>query len=94
MSCGLELARTAHIPHTPCYGTVDATPLFLLIAGDYYRWTLDIETLTRLRGALDAALAWISEWGDRDGDGFVEYERRSPAGLRNQGVEGLPRLGC
>ncbi len=80
-----ELARTGHVPHTPYYGTVDATPLFLMIAGGYYRWTLDIETLRRLRAALDAALTWISEWGDRDGDGFVEYERRSPAGLLNQG---------
>jgi len=80
-----ELARTGHIPHTPYYGTVDATPLFLMVAGGYYRWTLDIETLARLRPALDAALAWIAEWGDRDGDGFIEYEQRSPAGLRNQG---------
>ena len=80
-----ELARTGHIPHTPYYGTVDATPLFLMVAGGYFRWTLDIETLARLRPALDAALGWIDEWGDRDGDGFVEYEQRSPAGLRNHG---------
>ena len=80
-----ELARTGHIPHTPYYGTVDATPLFLMLAGGYYRWTLDIDTLARLRPALDAALAWIDEWGDRDGDGFIEYERRSPAGSLNQG---------
>ena len=80
-----ELARTGHIPHTPYYGTVDATPLFVMIAGGYYRWTLDLETLASLRPALDAALRWIDEWGDRDGDGFIEYERRSPAGLRNQG---------
>jgi glycogen debranching enzyme len=80
-----ELARTGHIPHTPYYGTVDATPLFLMVAGGYYRWTLDLETLSRLRPALDAALAWIDQWGDRDGDGFVEYERRSPAGLVNHG---------
>jgi glycogen debranching enzyme len=80
-----ELARTGQIPHTPYYGTVDATPLFLMVAGGYYRWTLDLDTMRRLRPALDAALAWIDEWGDRDGDGFVEYECRSPAGLRNQG---------
>ena len=80
-----ELARTGQIPHTPYYGTVDATPLFLMVAGGYYRWTLDLDTMTRLRPALDAALTWIDEWGDRDGDGFVEYERRSPAGLRNHG---------
>ena len=80
-----ELARTGHIPHTPYYGTVDATPLFLMVAGGYYRWTLDLDTMVRLRPALDAALAWIDEWGDRDGDGFVEYEQRAPAGLINHG---------
>ena len=80
-----ELARTGQIPHTPYYGTVDATPLFLMVAGGYYRWTLDLDTMKQLRPALDAALHWIDEWGDRDGDGFVEYERRSPAGLRNHG---------
>ena len=52
-----ELARTGHIPHTPYYGTVDATPLFLMVAGGYYRWTLDLETMVALRPALDAALA-------------------------------------
>jgi glycogen debranching enzyme len=80
-----ELARTGHIPHTPYYGTVDATPLFLMVAGSYYRWTLDLDTMVRLRPALDAALHWIDVWGDRDGDGFVEYERRGPAGLINHG---------
>ena len=80
-----ELARTGHTPHTPYYGTVDATPLFLLLAGEYYRWTHDLDTMAQLRPAFDAALTWIDEWGDRDGDGFVEYERRSPAGLVNQG---------
>ena len=80
-----ELARTGHIPHTPYYGTVDATPLFLMVAGGYYRWTLDLDTMRQLRPALDAALRWIDEWGDRDGDGFVEYERRAPAGLINHG---------
>ena len=80
-----ELARTGQVPHTPYYGTADATPLFLMVAGGYYRWTLDLETMERLRPALDAALDWIDESGDRDRDGFVEYERRSPAGLRNHG---------
>lgn len=80
-----ELARIGQIPHTPYYGTVDATPLFLMVAGGYYRWTLDLETMVRLRPALDAALRWVDEWGDRDGDGFVEYEQRAPAGLINHG---------
>jgi glycogen debranching enzyme len=80
-----ELARLGHVPHTPYYGTVDATPLFLMLAAHYYGWTRDLDTLVALRPALDRALAWIDTWGDRDGDGFVEYERRSPAGLLNQG---------
>jgi glycogen debranching enzyme len=80
-----ELARAGIIPHTPYYGTVDATPLFLIRAADYYRWTADLRTLRWLRPALDAALGWIDHYGDRDGDGFVEYERRSPGGLQNQG---------
>ena len=80
-----ELARTGHIPHTPYYGTADATPLFLMVAGGYYRWTLDRDTMVQLLPAFDAALEWIDEWGDRDGDGFVEYERRGPAGLVNHG---------
>ena len=80
-----ELARTGHIPHTPYYGTVDATPLFLMVAGGYYRWTLDLDTMAQLRPALGAALEWMDAWGDRDGDGFIEYERRSPAGLVNHG---------
>jgi|SRR5579875_552849 len=80
-----ELARRRLIPHTPYYGTVDATPLFILLATSYYRWTLDRLTIEELLPALEAALKWIDVWGDRDGDGFIEYERRSPAGLLNQG---------
>jgi glycogen debranching enzyme len=80
-----ELAGLGIVPHTPYYGTVDATPLFLMGAADYYAWTGDLETLRALRPSLDAALAWIDGFGDRDGDGFIEYERRSPGGLRNQG---------
>ncbi|HEX2707610.1 MAG TPA: glycogen debranching N-terminal domain-containing protein [Solirubrobacterales bacterium] len=80
-----ELAGAGIIPHTPYYGSVDATPLFIMLAASYHRWTGDTETLTRLRPALDAAIEWIDRYGDRDGDGFVEYEVRSSGGLRNQG---------
>ncbi len=80
-----ELARAGLIPHTPYYGTADATPLFVMLAAAYFRWTADVETMARLRPALDAALSWIEKYGDADGDGFVEYQRRSPAGLVNQG---------
>jgi glycogen debranching enzyme len=80
-----ELAGAGIVPHTPYYGTVDATPLFLMRAADYYAWTGDLATLSALRPALDGALRWIDEYGDRDGDGFIEYGRRSPGGLQNQG---------
>ena len=92
-SCGRASSRgRGHIPHTPYYGTVDATPLFLALAGAYHRWTLDIDTMAALRPAFDAALEWIDRWGDSDGDGFVEYQRRSPGGLRNQGWKDSRRL--
>jgi glycogen debranching enzyme len=80
-----ELARGGYIPHTPYFGTVDATPLFLMLAAAYYRWTADLDTMVTLKDSLDAALGWIDAYGDSDGDGFVEYSRRSPAGLENQG---------
>jgi glycogen debranching enzyme len=84
LRCG-ELAGAGLVPHTPYYGTVDATPLFLMLAAAYWRWTADLETLRVLRPALDAALGWIDGPGDPDGDGFVEYRRRSAGGLLNQG---------
>jgi glycogen debranching enzyme len=66
------------------YGTVDATPLFLVLLSEVWRWTGDAEVADRLREPALAALRWIDEYGDRDGDGFVEYERRTPRGLENQ----------
>jgi glycogen debranching enzyme len=80
-----ELARSGQIPHTPYYGSVDSTPLFLMLAAEYHRWTGDLELMSELRPNLDAALKWIDDFGDLDGDGLVEYRRRSPAGLENQG---------
>ena len=80
-----ELARAGLIPHTPYYGTVDATPLFLMLAGAYYRWTADLGLMRELKPALDRALEWIDRSGDLDGDGFIEYRKRSPGGLENQG---------
>ena len=80
-----ELARAGYVPHSPYYGSVDATPLFILLAAEYFRWTADLEFMVELQRALEAALGWIAHHGDRDGDGFIEYERRSPGGLDNQG---------
>ncbi|RJP28294.1 MAG: amylo-alpha-1,6-glucosidase [Actinobacteria bacterium] len=79
-----EMARMNEIPHTPYYGTVDATPLFLVLMVDYLKWTGDLETFHRLRDNVDAALGWIDDYGDVDGDGLVEYSRRSSMGLSNQ----------
>jgi len=80
-----ELARTNEIPHSPYYGTVDATPLWLMLLDEYERWTGDDELLEQLWPNAIAALGWIEKYGDRDGDGFVEYERQSERGLSNQG---------
>jgi glycogen debranching enzyme len=67
------------------YGTIDATPLFVGLAGEVARWGVEPEVLRPLLPHLDRALAWIRDWGDEDGDGYVEYRRRSEHGLANQG---------
>lgn len=80
-----ELANTGQIPHTPYYGTIDATPLFLILLSEYYNWTGNISFLRDLLPAASKALEWIDEYGDRDGDGFVEYFKEAPLGIENQG---------
>ncbi|WP_332603654.1 amylo-alpha-1,6-glucosidase [Arthrobacter sp. S2(2024)] len=67
------------------YGSVDATPLFVVVLGAVSRWGFARETITALLPHADRALAWIRDYGDKDGDGFVEYERLNPQGLQNQG---------
>jgi glycogen debranching enzyme len=66
------------------YGTVDATPLYLILLSEVWRWTDDAALVRDLKDPALKALAWIDEYGDRDGDGFVEYERRTDRGLENQ----------
>jgi glycogen debranching enzyme len=66
------------------YGTLDATPLYLVLLSEVWRWTGDNALAQKLREPALRALAWIDEFGDRDGDGFVEYERRTDRGLENQ----------
>jgi glycogen debranching enzyme len=80
-----ETARAGELPHSPYYGSIDSTPLWLVLLGATYEWTGDKALVDRLWPNALAALRWIDEFGDRDGDGFVEYERRSPRGLLNQG---------
>jgi glycogen debranching enzyme len=67
------------------YGTADATPLFVMLWGELRRWGLAREVVDSLLPAADRALAWIEQYGDRDGDGYVEYKRASDKGLANQG---------
>jgi glycogen debranching enzyme len=80
-----EMAALKEIPFGRYYGTVDATPLFVMLAGEYYERTGDMDFIRRLWPHIERALDWIDEYGDVDGDGFVEYTRRSTDGLSNQG---------
>jgi glycogen debranching enzyme len=80
-----EMARAGKIPHTPYYGTVDATPLFLILLARHAAWTGDLTLFNELRGAVERALTWMADHGDADGDGYLDYQRRSPLGLDNQG---------
>jgi glycogen debranching enzyme len=67
------------------YGTIDATPLFVMLAGMYYKHTADVNTIKKLWTNIKAALNWIDQYGDVDGDGFVEYKHKAENGLTNQG---------
>jgi glycogen debranching enzyme len=67
------------------YGTVDATPLFVMLVGELSRWGNRVEEVDALLPAADAALQWITDYGDKDGDGYVEYQRANDRGLQNQG---------
>ncbi len=80
-----ELARLGEVPFRLYYGSVDATPLFVSLAGLHLERTGDLETARALWPHVEAALSWIDTYGDRDGDGFVEYFRATEAGLANQG---------
>lgn len=80
-----EMAELGEVPFRRYYGSIDSTPLFVMLAGAYLARTDDAATVEALWPALEAALEWIDRHGDRDGDGFVEYGRRTEQGLLNQG---------
>ncbi len=80
-----EMARLGEIPFGRYYGTVDGTPLFVLLAAAYYERTVDKEFLREIWPNILAALEWIDVYGDRDRDGFVEYARQTDHGLVQQG---------
>jgi glycogen debranching enzyme len=80
-----EMAALREIPFGKYYGSVDATPLFLVLAGAYYTRTGDRAFIESIWANLEAALQWLNTCGDRDGDGLIEYDRRSSNGLVHQG---------
>jgi glycogen debranching enzyme len=80
-----ELASLKLLPFAPYYGTADATPLFIIVLSYAYQWSGDVALLQRYRRNAEAALNWLLQYGDRDGDGFQEYARRSSQGIFNQG---------
>ncbi len=80
-----EMAALGEVPFDRYYGSVDVTPLFVMLAGAYYRRTGDRAFVQSLWPHVERALAWIDQYGDIDGDGFVEYKRRSEQGLVQQG---------
>jgi len=80
-----EMALAGELPHTPYYGSIDSTPLWLILFAATYDWTGDKAFVDKLWPNALRALEWIDRYGDLDGDGFVEYERRSSRGLVNQG---------
>lgn len=80
-----ELAYFKQVPHTPYYGTADATPLFLILLHEAWKWLGDDSLLREHRDVALRCLEWIDRYGDRDGDGFQEYQTRSARGIDNQG---------
>lgn len=80
-----ELARIGEIPHTPYYGTVDATSLFLILIARHASWTGDMSLFNELRDNIESALQWLEKYLSLDGDGYVEYKTLSGRGLINQG---------
>lgn len=80
-----EMAQLREVPFGSYYGSVDATPLFVMLAAAYFERTADHEFLRSIWSNIEAALKWIDEYGDADGDGFVEYARQTDEGLLQQG---------
>jgi glycogen debranching enzyme len=80
-----EMAACREIPFIPYYGSVDATPLYLMLLAEYFRWTADLDLVRELWPAAELALRWMTRAADAQGSGYLAYQRRSPRGLANQG---------
>ncbi|MBI3182953.1 MAG: amylo-alpha-1,6-glucosidase [Myxococcales bacterium] len=85
-----EMAALGEIPFGRYFGTADATPLFVWLAGEYHRATGDEALIGELWGSVEAALSWMGTYGDPDRDGFIEYQRRAEKGLANHGWKDSP----
>jgi glycogen debranching enzyme len=79
-----EMTHFRERPQAPYYGASDTTPLFLVLLDEYERWTGDIKLVRKLEPNARAALNWLDHFGDRDGDGYIEYQRKTKLGLDNQ----------
>lgn len=79
-----EMTAFLERPHSPYYGAADATPLFLILLDEYERWSGDADLVRQLEPNARAALEWIDKYGDRNGDGYIEYQRKMETGLENQ----------
>lgn len=82
---GILAGTQREIPGFPYYGSIDATPLYLMLLAAYVRCTRDLELARELQDVASRALDWLDHWGDRDGDGYIEYLRAGEVGLENQG---------
>jgi len=80
-----EMSALGEVPFRRYYGTIDATPLFVVLAGRYFQRTGDLSLINSIWSQVRKALAWIDDWGDADQDGFVEYQRQNHHGLVQQG---------
>jgi glycogen debranching enzyme len=80
-----ELSRCGELPYGPYYGSIDSTPLFLMLAAEYHEWTADDALIRELLPSIRAALRWMDTYGDPRGSGYLAYEKRSAKGLVNQG---------
>ena len=80
-----ELSRSGELPYNPYYGSIDSTPLFLMLAALYYEWTADTRTIKELMPAIRRGIQWMEVYGDATGDGYLDYAKRSAKGLVNQG---------
>lgn len=80
-----EMANLDAIPHTPFYGTIDATPLFLMLIAEHAAWTGSLSLFEQLRAPIERALSWMDTYGDRQGEAYLTYASRSKDRLINQG---------